>query len=316
MAPKQRALGSRLVEGWGRFIGVVTIILCGVPGLASAFCRTKTCGKNCSFDENGCAVEGEPIAWTNPCLSYSVQLDGVPSISHEELAQATDAAFRTWQEATCPSSNGPPSISIYDFFGIVACRRVEYNPRTPNANIVMLRETWEGEGAEKILALTTVSYNTRTGEIYDADIEINASLAITAGTLTPSSFDLQSVLTHEAGHFLGIDHSSKGQAEDCRGGATMCRKYHPGSDDFRTLDEDDVAAVCAVYPSERNTPACDPTPQAGFSAECGMDPATGGSCSLSALPRRPSNRAMIVITLGCGLVARRRRMGARLQKRT
>jgi hypothetical protein len=314
MAAKRRAAELSRVQIWGAFFAVMTLILCGAPSLAGAFCRTKTCGKNCSFDENGCAVEGESIAWTNRCVSYSVQLDGVPSISHEELAQATDAAFLAWQGATCPSSSAPPSIAIYDLFGVAACRRVEYNPLSPNANIIMIRETWDEEGPNIVLALTTVSYNTVTGKIYDADTEINASLPITAGPLGPDSFDLQSVLTHEAGHFLGVDHSSKGQTDECRNGATMCRKVQPGSDDYRTLDEDDVAAICAVYPSERDAPACDPTPQTGFSAECGMDPVRGGACSLSAWPPRWSNGAMIAITLGCGLLARRRRARARLQK--
>jgi len=292
---------------------MTAMLLCSGPRAASAYCRTRTCGERCTFDENGCAVEGEPIAWSNACVSYGVQKDGVPSISREELVQATDAAFRAWQEARCPS-NAQPSISVYDLFGVVACRRAEYNGLAPNANIVMLRDAWEED--DGVLALTTVSYATASGEIYDADIEVNATLPITAGPLGPDLFDLQSILTHEAGHFLGLDHSSKGLADKCVGGATMCKTYPPGLDDFRTLDVDDVAAICAVYPPERNPPACDPTPRKGFSAECAMDPLRGGGCSLSICPSRVSNVATIAITVGCSLVAGRRRARARLQKRT
>jgi hypothetical protein len=314
-APAQEHFPSVAPGAWGAFAGVVVLTLCGTPGFASAFCRTRTCGESCTFDENGCAIEGEPIAWTNRCSSYSVHADSVPSISREELVHAADAAFLTWQETTCPSTHAPPSIAIYDFFGAVACRRVEYNGLQPNANIIVLRGTWH-EGADKVLALTTVTYDTTTGGIYDADMEINASMPITAGPLGQASFDLQSILTHEVGHFLGLDHSNKGQAEDCRGGATMCPTYHPGIEDFRTLDEDDINAICTVYPPERKAPACDPAPPRGFSAECGMDPVSGKGCSLSALSRPRSNPATIAITIGCGLVARRRRAGGRVQNCT
>lgn len=165
---------SKARTGGNRILAIATIglYLCCTSGRANAFCRTKTCGKNCTFDEiTSCPIEGIPIAWAGSCLSASVQREGSPSISHAELSKATDAAFRAWQEAKCPSTGATPRISVGDVFGPATCSRVEYNPHQANANIIVIRESWE-EGSRNALALTTVSFSTITGEIYDADIEV------------------------------------------------------------------------------------------------------------------------------------------------
>jgi hypothetical protein len=302
---------------WRRLVLLATIGVSvgGTSGSASAFCRTRTCGDKCTFDEKTCPVEGVPVAWSASCLSYSVHRDGSPSISHAELTKATEVAFRAWQEATCAPTHAPPTISVSHLFGTATCGRVEYNPRQANANIIVIRETWDEERRSE-LALTTVSYGTKTGQIYDVDIEINGSQPITAGPIEPNRFDLQSVMTHEAGHFFGIAHSDKGLADDCRDGATMCPVYAPGGDDLRTLDEDDVAAICAAYPPDRQIPACDPRPHMGFSPECGFDPMTGGGCTLALRPVRWSASATIAIALAWSVgVGRLRGARQRAQKR-
>ena len=57
----------------------------------------------------------------------------------------------------------------------VACRRHEYNAGQGNANIILFHdEVWPYQGTSNTLALTTLTFNTDTGEIYDADMEINA----------------------------------------------------------------------------------------------------------------------------------------------
>jgi hypothetical protein len=49
-----------------------------------------------------------------------------------------------------------------------------------------------------------------SGELVDADIEINAKDRVLSLTRPAphGSFDLESVVTHEAGHFFGLDHSA------------------------------------------------------------------------------------------------------------
>jgi MYXO-CTERM domain-containing protein len=72
--------------------------------------------------------------------------------------------------------------------------------------------------------------------------------------------DLDSIVTHEAGHFLGLSHS-------CDNAATMYANYKLGEVGLRTLEADDVAGICTLFPPGSDK-ACDPTPRHGFSTEC------------------------------------------------
>ncbi len=117
-----------------------------------------------------------------------------------------------------------------------------------------------------------------------------------------ADYDLQSVFTHEAGHFLGLAHSPDSSA-------TMFAVYTPGSTAFRSLAADDVAGVCAVYPAQTIDPAkCNVLPRHGFSPAC-AEKQTEGSCAL----RGPATRdgAVGIVALGLAVFAlRRRRRGA------
>jgi hypothetical protein len=278
---------------------------------AGAYCRSRTCGKDCTTDEFTCPIEGLPLAWRRRCASYSLQRGDLPTISHDELRVASEAAFQAWRQVDC-AAGALPSMTVLDPFGVSACGRVEYNARQANANVVVLRDTWDDEeGRFKVLGLTTVTYSTSTGEILDADIEINGLMPISGVHPGPGQYDLQSILTHEVGHFLGLTHSHVGLDDQCRDGATMCPTYDPGSEDFRTLADDDIAGICEIYPPDRDAPPnCDPTPLRGFSPECGLDPISGGSCAVSAATPSGRDRSIpfAVAAVGFALCRLRRRV--------
>jgi hypothetical protein len=70
------------------------------------------------------------------------------------------------------------------------------------------------------------------------------------GTMPSGSIDLQSVLTHEFGHNLGLQHSTLGP-----GGAVMFPVL-PANDIKRALIEDDWIAIGALYNSWSQVPGC------------------------------------------------------------
>jgi MYXO-CTERM domain-containing protein len=188
-------------------------------------------------------------------------------------------------------------------FGLTGCDEHEFSPEGQNANVVLFHDTvWPYEDAEDSVGLTTTTFNDQTGAIVDADIEINATVPLsTTDAVAVGSYDLLSIMTHEVGHFLGLAHSREP-------GATMGAIYEPGSDDFRTLSDDDVAGICAIYAPDRPVKECDFTPVGGFAAECALGVVRGG-CSV-----RPggANHGWYfgAMALGFWAVRRRRRTGA------
>jgi hypothetical protein len=81
--------------------------------------------------------------------------------------------------------------------------------------------------------------STFAGQIFDADILFNPNVEwTTSGTPTDPQEDLQTVATHEIGHFLGLDHSAVVRA--------VMYPFAPPT--LTTLSYDDVAAISSIYP--------------------------------------------------------------------
>jgi len=290
-------LGRRLTA----FMGAALALLAAAE--AHAYCRTTTCGPNecqaapeCAFCLNG----GLPLYWPGGCASFSTQVAGSPlrGVSAATTGQLVENALAQWMGVDCGGQS--PSLAIYRTQD-VTCSRQEYNQDSPNANVWMYRDDgWPYADSGSTLALTTVTFNVKTGEIYDADVEINSvQNAITVGD-TQVQADLESIITHEAGHFLGLSHS-------CDHDATMYATYAPGETKLRTLEPDDVAGICAIYPPGKDPKACDPTPRHGFSTECASPDEEKGCCTTAPGRSGPSGGAALAFALGAWVVAASRR---------
>jgi MYXO-CTERM domain-containing protein len=242
-------------------------------------------------------------------VSFGVQENGseLRGITYEQANQVVTDAFRQWRFAPCPEG-GMPSIDISDA-GKITCNSPEYNQDAPNANVIMFADNWPYTAEDLLpgdtLALTTVTFNVETGEIYDADVEVNSqdasSLEIDSAAVGDGDIDLHSVLTHEIGHFLGLSHTTVSRA-------TMSPSLSDGETDLATLDPDDIAGICSIYPPERETTTSSCTPRHGFSTDCAPDQ-SGGCCSVApgARPSQHDALALALAGLGIALLAARRR---------
>lgn len=301
-----------------QLIGAVAgglLALLSVPS-AHAFCRTTTCDPNkvsdhCQLDSQECVVTGKPLGWRSSCVTIGVQQMGSPrnGLAFDDIAPLVQQAFAVWMQADC--GNGKPSIEV-NLLGPIECGVSEYNSEVGNANIVLFREDeWPFMGAANAIGLTTTRFDTKNGDLWDADIELNGVGAQLSIGDPIAGDDLLSVLTHEAGHFLGLSHSNDSTA-------TMRPVYDPARDgtDFRSLSQDDVDGICAVYPPARKAATASCENRHGFSEQCGADqpkPNESKGCSLNARTATAapggyaSVLAWLVAAVGARQVRRRRK---------
>lgn len=103
--------------------------------------------------------------------------------------------------------------------------------------VTSVQEHWEFGPA--IAAHTAVESDPFLGDIRHVVIKIDARRQWSQETMVPANaIDLESVLLHELGHALGLDHSRNQDA-------AMRAGIKPGQS-RRLLHEDDVRGICAV----------------------------------------------------------------------
>ena len=110
---------------------------------------------------------------------------------------------------------------------------------------------------DRTLGETSFEFDSVTGQFVGADIFLNSFFDWSVAANGDSSrFDVQSVMTHEIGHLLGLGHSALGETEPRSGGGrTVLGKravmfpiaYPRGSVLDRTLQADDVAGITDIY---------------------------------------------------------------------
>ncbi len=290
------------------------------PSTGRAYCRTTTCdpadtpetGVTCQTDPNNpeCILTGVPLAWPSPCVGISLQKDASVQVPFAEFERVVRASFESWNQVRCQGE--VPSIAA-TILGPIECGEIKFNEDKGNANVIVFRDgAWPHEGQTQVLALTTLTFGKTTGLIYGADMEIKSQPGVVRLTTSDSDVDvdLQSIITHEAGHLFGLGHSNVP-------GATMLATYQNKSTEFRSLEQDDIDGLCASYPADRgDLDTCDPSgpsPRSlGLSGVCGgtdLSPPSddGCGCRAAAAPGRTAVGALAFGLVAAALAGRGRR---------
>jgi hypothetical protein len=218
-----------------------------------------------------CIAPGRAFAWEpaldpdtknqvvqpNSCFYYSVNENGSDDIALDDLLEIIRMSFDTWEDVDC---------SFFYFVDTMpaSVERAEYNLDKGNVNLFVWREEMEDwHYQEHAIAMTTVTYD-KTGfffEIVDTDIEFNGAY-FEFGTAesgdTDNLVDLQTVITHEIGHTVGLADLYDTQYEDSTMyGLDIHENDGTVSTDKRDLHQDDMDGLCTIYPLEEDPEECE-----------------------------------------------------------
>lgn len=156
-------------------------------------------------------------------------------VSYATVLTAMRTSFERWttpQVTSCSTS----MLFAYQANFSTPTGTSAINGSDGNNNVI-----WLGGSAwrygNNTLGLTTTSFY--PGQLIDADMEMNNNIPWSTSGAS-SAFDVESVVTHEAGHFIGFDHTTSGNA-------VMNPAIGQGQVK-RNLLGPDINDVCTVYP--------------------------------------------------------------------
>ncbi|HYR44396.1 MAG TPA: matrixin family metalloprotease, partial [Terriglobia bacterium] len=183
------------------------------------------------------ASSGQNPKWSSMPVSYWINEKGLSRISNGSDFAAVQASFRTWESIQTASIQ-------FAYKGTTPVGTVGHD----GLNVVTFTDTSVPLGSSTIAA-TFSFFKSENGQLLfdESDIAFNPSLDFsTSGEL--GKFDIQSVLTHEIGHLLGLDHAGMVSS-------VMVPFGSPSQLDQRTLAYDDIAGVMEIYPNPSTMPA-------------------------------------------------------------
>lgn len=285
---------------------------------AQAYCRATT--EKPPEGSVDCPTEGIPLAWQHPCISYSVighaaadsaSDNALEQNGHLTLDRARETvadSFKAWTDVQC---NGKPIGLKTKLEEVASIDELGPQEELPEENSIIFVNDWQQRGySPNDFAITTI-HTYDTGKIKYVNVEINEEMGAW-GDCCPDgecsaeasnkcenqgTVDLRNVLTHEAGHFFGL-------YEELRlVDSTMYENANIGDTNKRTLEKDDRAGICSIYPKGSLSQKCEYMP---------YQPSENIESHGCSAPGQGSGRPVDLAALACvgglfTLMARRRR---------
>ena len=193
--------------------------------------------------ERSTTSEGVEANWFTRCIPIWLNQVGSARISMVQVEQDVVSSIEEWEGVACADLT-----LVYQ--GLTASFDIGFDPTpdAPNQNLIIFQSSagsWVHDS--RAVGLTTVTMcqnDTPTcaaGTILDADIELNeVDFTLTASGTRNVQMDFANTLTHELGHFLGLDHSDDRES-------TMYAEAPLRETKKRTLNADDEAGACALF---------------------------------------------------------------------
>jgi MYXO-CTERM domain-containing protein len=262
-------------------------LLVTLPGAAIAYEREQVADS-----------PGVYLFWQSRVITYYINSKGYSLLPLSEVAGAIRRSFFSWASPSCTDIE-------FNFSGYETITKTNLvlaqNEQPDHKNLIIWHEDrWPPEGVtdpslnEKIPAITTLIYDAKTGRVADADIDVNGFNYhwTTTDDLSAIDFDVQNSITHEVGHLLGLGHSPEAEA-------TMYSTETKGETKKRSLEKDDTAGICFIYPFKGDTPV-------GAGQGTIRNDVQGG-CSVVATGAASSSAALLPFTLLLVALLQRRR---------
>jgi hypothetical protein len=214
---------------------------------------------------------GEIVWASNP--------SGMPgNISQAAFAASIESSFDAWEavddglpeEPLVPVVNLREQTTVTDAFALDGVNVVAWRPELPGGTLAVTpcwvlaaptTTTTDATGSTvmPVEGRSTIPFPGPPGVTYPVGAIIDCGMQFdsldtwsTTDVPDPFGFDVQSVATHEAGHFIGVSHSTLGDFTAINPmSATMLPFAAPGDATFRTLEEDDKSAVLRIYARNR-----------------------------------------------------------------
>jgi len=239
-------------------ISVLVLLLAASGSSAHGYVRTRS-------------DAGTPVAWRIPQLTLTVvRPTSAFWTTPETFLSTVQRAAAVWSHEAIPCGD-----VFLDVDPVLADSGAVRNDG--RATVMVTEHGWAHN--MRAIALTSVFWRNlpghpEDGEILDADIELNSDLfswadipdGLTSIRGYEGTHDLRSALVHEMGHLLGLWHNCHVDGEtplpddqgrlspDCLNVtgdmrlATMFSEIEKETIDKRTLSDDELTAICAIYP--------------------------------------------------------------------